>query len=322
MRPPLLCMALCFCWSASGASDSPLLDALDGCLPGLIEQAEGSSREPGRELARELARELSINRHCPAAAHAFAAEPYAAYLSKTTLEAATLHELHDIRGLLRAVREAAADAAPTLDRTALAEILSGLTPATVARPSWWERFTAWVKSLLRQEAQQQDKLWLLDWLERATVPPWLGDALYYIGAALVIALALLIVLNESRHSRFRFARRDKGRGGRVGLRGVAGHGNEPRLADIQHLPPGEQAAALFVFCISALVARGLLPDDTSLTHQELRRALAGEAELARPFGRIAQAAECAVYGGKPVAYAELALLRQSAARLSRCRPDA
>jgi len=178
----------------------------------------------------------------------------------------------------------------------VAAILAAIETAPKPPDSWWERFTRWLESWLRQGKDAQAPNWLIKLLQ--SIPPEVARAVgWALLAALVIGLAAIVIVELRAAGVFR--RRDGVRPGLVA--GVAAppvpNGAQPGLAEIARLPLRDQPAALLQLAIRLLIARQLLPADSSLTNGELLAVLQARAPAESPrFRRLARAAEAAVYG--------------------------
>jgi hypothetical protein len=173
-------------------------------------------------------------------------------------------------------------------------------PAILARietpqppESWWDRllrrFAAWLQS---DEAALPQ--WFTDFARR--IPPWVGSAVVIVLVA-GLALGLLAVVIIELRAAGVFRRRRSGAGEPALPAGTAPPDWQRTLDDIARLPLRERPAALLAFMIRRLVARDLLPADSSLTNGELAALLGARApaEVAA-FRRLARAAEAVVYG--------------------------
>jgi hypothetical protein len=184
-------------------------------------------------------------------------------------------------------------------------------------PGLWRRFLEWVRERL-ERGEQTGLTRFVDWLEDALPPAWVVEMLFR-GAFVLLVLMLLLMLarwvRELEPSRWRMPRLTPTARGTPHSAGSANTTMDWQL--IGQTPVDRLAAVLMGHVVQALIDRGLLPADRSLTHRELGHTLARrDRRLARLFGGIAVLAEPYIYGGQvPGEPGRDALLRSARAIL-------
>ena len=307
--PCLLLLGLLYC--APGAS-APAADAdarldeigrfLDRCIGTLKAGAE-----PVPPYRRLILEEV-----CPGLAPAVAALPAAGLLSQPLDWQTTPNQLRDLRALLESFRGQNAGV-ERFDFAVLPELLARTLQAE-PKPtvSWWQRFKEWLAQKLRGSGES-DYRWLTEFLKSLDPPDWVADLILRLSVALILLLALAVVVNELRSANLASWLQRRSR--RQGASAVPATGGAARLTwrDVTHLPAGRQPAALLRLVLEELIERGLLPDDQSLTNQEMLVRL-GTAERAHaaPFAALAAAADSVLFGDRAVVETQLAPLHHAA----------
>jgi hypothetical protein len=179
---------------------------------------------------------------------------------------------------------------------------------------WWERILAWLRDLLRKQGDS-DLRWLEGLLDSFTMSAEMAKRILYGITALALAsLAVLFVyeLRAAGHLR----RKDRGAAGACPATSDSPSVRRVQisLSGIRILAPQRQPAAVLRLCIQELIARGLLPNDSSRTNRELHRALSAD-EAETNFGELVQLAERTTYGGYPVTERVLARCYADAAHI-------
>jgi hypothetical protein len=242
-----------------------------------------------------------LEEQCPGLEEALIETGYDAFLSASQLDALTVHGLVDLGQLARRYRQPPGSA-DALEPAALESILVSLQreqPVENA-PGWYARLKKWLRNMLRQADGQSDS-WLSRWLDDVEMSQATRNVIFYGAIAMVILLAIAVLVNELRAAGF-------GRGGRRKRGELAAQSAETvrdpyamTLADLDALPLHEQPSMLLRMVAAQLMKTGRLRSERSLTHRELARAAAFEAEAEQAcFGRVAGMAETLRYGQHPV----------------------
>jgi hypothetical protein len=242
-----------------------------------------------------------LEERCPGLEEALIETGYAAFLSETQLDTLTVHALVDLDRLAQRYRQPPGKAGG-LEPAALDAILVSLQqeqPPEKA-PGWYGRLKKWLRNMLRQAEDQSDS-WLSRWLDDVEMSQRTSDVIFYGAIAIVILLAIAVLVNELRAAGL-------WRGGRRKQTTLAAQSAEAvrdpyamTLADLDALPLHEQPSMLLRMVAAQLMKTGRLRSERSLTHRELARAVAFEAEAEQAcFGRVAGMAETLRYGQHPV----------------------
>lgn len=257
-------------------------------------------------------RRLILEEVCPGLARAVATWPAAGSLSQPLELQTTPNQLRDLRALLGSFRRPPAGVG-RFDFAALPELLARTLQVEPTPPvSWWQRFKDWLAQKLRGSSESEYR-WLSEFLKSLDPPEWLADLVLRASVAVVLLLALAVVVNELRAANPRSWLQRRSRRQRAGS--VSAAIGAARLAwkDVTSLPPGQQPAALLRLVLQELIARGLLPDDQSLTNRELLARLGAAARAhAAAFSELAAASDAVLFGNRMVAAAQLAPLHQAA----------
>lgn len=301
-----------------------LLGLLSCTLPAAIAWAAADADEVDRRLGQCLGalnagseplppyRRLILEEVCPGLARAVAEIPAAASLSQPLDLQTTPNQLRDLRALLGSYRSPPAGV-ERFDFAVLPELLARTLQVEPTPPlSWWQRFKNWLSQKLRG-SDETDYRWLTEFLKSLDPPEWLADLILRASVAVILLLALAVVVNElraanlaswlQRRSRTQRASRVPAAAGAAGL----------TWKDVTNLPPGQQPAALLRLVLQALIERGLLPDDQSLTNREMLARLGAAARThAAPFAELAAAADEVLFGNRVMVTAQLAPLQQAA----------
>lgn len=208
---------------------------------------------------------------------------------------------------------------PRLQPQAVAAILKEVAAQQApAEPlGWWERFLRWLERLLQPQQPEHSPLpaWLVEWLR--WIPSGVAKGVIRGTGAMLAALLLWLVWRELRDSGVlqSAGRTPRGHRGAAAPEPAASHGRLDWAA-LRRLPAAAQATAALRLVIACLAARGLLPDDRSLTNHQLHRYLARHASsLETDFRAVVGAVELELYGGHRLQSTELDALFARAAGL-------
>lgn len=171
-------------------------------------------------------------------------------------------------------------------------------PVPEASKSWWERLKERLRQLLNQSEAPPDS-WLVRWLDEHRMPELVRSIVMYGAMAIVVALAVLIVVNEIRAAR-------SGRRRKQVTKTVAMQPHSVLAGDSESIVPGERPSALLKMLVATLIKTGRVHGGHALTHRELtRRARFDDSSQRESFQKLAQVAEREVFGGMAVASDEL-----------------
>jgi hypothetical protein len=188
------------------------------------------------------------------------------------------------------------------DPAAVPAILAELPDSSAEKPGFWQRLDAWLHRLLdrgQREANNDDSVLgrILAALLRS-IPSSVSEALVWIVFGSMLLLVIVVVVREIR----------AGISGRPRGTRVAAAETNAIPAEIGAMP--DHPVALLRWTIEVLARNGRLPDDPTLTNQELSRHLE---KVARPrFRSLIRIAERALFGDLPAADAERIAARADA----------
>jgi hypothetical protein len=238
--------------------------------------------------------------------------PAAASLSQPLVLQTTPNQLRDLRALLGSYRSPPAGV-ERFDFAALPELLARTLQVKPTPPlSWWQRFKDWLAQKLRG-SDETDYRWLTEFLKSLDPPEWLADLILRASVAVILLLALAVVVNELRAADLASWLQRRSRTQRANRAPAATGAARLTWKDVTNLPPSQQPAALLRLVLQALIERGLLPDDQSLTNREMLALLGAAARTpAAPFAELAAAADAVLFGNRVMVAAQLAPLQQAA----------
>jgi len=271
-----------------GAFDSGLARAIERCAAALSET--GLADTPPARAARER---FDLETRCPGLSRALDARPGLRAHTGMVGARASVAQVRDLRALAAGFARARAGGAAPEPRgldALVAEVLLEEQPEL----GWWEVFQRWFESRFG-EAGSLEVPWLRDWVEALRVPAGWGEYFFSGVIALVVALALIVVVNELRHLDYRRGRR--GRGGPRRRAQARAADTPPDLDAIESLPAARRPAALLALVVRALAERGLVPETRHRTNRELVAAVrARDPALAGALGTFVRGVEPIVYG--------------------------
>lgn len=275
------------------------------CVPAAFAQSEAPARQVLRECADALGPGVTgieaIEAACPGVTHALDELGLSELLFEPQLETLQAHDLNSLLALAERYEQPPEKHAASVD--SLAPVLESLRkpPTPEASKSWFERLKERLRQLFERGPETPtDPPWLIRWLEEHRLPEIVSSIILYSVMAIVVALAVLIVVNEIRAA---------APGRRRKRSAIAGEA-EARLVfadDREQVDNSERASALLKMLIVTLVKTGRVQGAHALTHRELtRRARFDDTGQRESFQHIAQVAEREVFGGMAVANDELA----------------
>jgi hypothetical protein len=183
--------------------------------------------------------------------------------------------------------------ATELNVSALSGILATLAREQNPAPkSWWEAFTAWLRSWLKSHDADSFS-WLDDWLENLQQSATLWHAMLYSLIGLVLIIAAWVVFNELKAAGVGGKRKPDSVTPRVGAVDDS-IGASPALAPVA---PADQLSALLRLLVKRLLQAGRLKAERALTHRELVLGSSFDSESQRAaFAAVAATAESVLYG--------------------------
>ena len=244
----------------------------------------------------------ALEEECPGLTHAIEQSGYLPLLSTSARDELDAYDLSDL--LTVDDWYAAEDpAAPEPDVAALGPILESLRAQEPERPlTWFERFKRWLRAMADRQERDSDS-WLSRWLEKTQLTEVVATTILYIALAIILALTVLVIVNELRAAGV-FRKRLV-----IEIEGTAASTATPvdeATVDLDSLPADRKAPMLLRMLVTTLVQSGRLRTERSLTHRELSaRANFDDAEQRKSFQRVAALAERTVYGSSEVAPSEV-----------------
>lgn len=255
--------------------------------------------EASAEAETETLEELEVE--CPGIEHALVEMGYAPFISESQLDELGWYNLQELQALRQRYAQAAAGADVRTD--SLAPILNALQDKEAERPpTWFDRLKRRLRDLF--DRQGESSSWLNNWLADKELPGSVREFIVYAVVFISVVLAILVILNELRAAGV--LRRRAG----AAKQSPAAPGkpvtSELTLADLESAAPGDRPSVMLRLLVAALVQRGRLRADRSLTHRELTARVALEdAGQRESFARVASLSEKAVYSGGTVPIEEI-----------------
>ena len=179
-----------------------------------------------------------------------------------------------------------------LNPAALDGILVETIRPPLAQESWLARLWNWLVDQLREWGLELTP----NWLEVGQyVPRSVFEWALSLSMTAIIVLALVLAVNEIRHSQWRRWRRESALAGSAAALPEAPQMSWEQAAS---LPPGERPGAALRIVLAALSLHGLLQARAGDTHRALAAGAGSLAPKLRPqLGRLAALAERVRYGG-------------------------
>lgn len=277
--------ALRRCWLAAGAwllctvASGAVHDSLDACIA---------------QAAADLRGIVALESACPGLRAALDESGVAANLPAGWQDSLDREALRDIAALDRRYQDTP-DLAP--DSSGLPSILEQLaSEQTAPSKSWWDAAKAWLRSWFARP-QRAGGSWFRDFLDRIAESRDLIQVITYLLLSIAVVAALAFIINELRIAGVFAGRREPGRRSRQVAHLPSASPQPEDLIDLDAATPAEQPAILLRLLVARLVARGRLSGERSLTHRELiARAAWPDPQGRTLFARVAQLAECMLYG--------------------------
>lgn len=276
-----------WCQAAGQDEERSPLDVIGDC--------SGSADE-------ETAGLTALEEECPGVTRALEQSGYLPLLSTSERDGLDVYDLSDVL----TVDDWYADhdsAAREPDVAALGPILQALRAQQPERPlTWLERLRRWLRSMADRPERDSDN-WFSRWLDKTHVTEVVATTLLFGVLALILALTILVIVNELRAAGvFRKRLATEADGIATGNAAAA----VDAAVDVDSLPPDRKASMLLRMLVTTLVQSGRLRTERSLTHRELcARANFDDAEQRESFKRVAALAERTVYGSSEVPAAEV-----------------
>jgi hypothetical protein len=183
----------------------------------------------------------------------------------------------------------------------LEQLLAGILQPEAPNPEaeWWNALLAWLDKLKSGNYETQYR-WLIELLGAITPSVEFVLAFLYGTIALMVILSAWFVVRELYYAGF-FAKLPGARRNPDIKRTIAAHGHKQSVAlqDIGALPPRRQIAALLSNAIAGLSDRGVVPEDSTLTHRQLVRYIARHApQIEAAFALLVRHAEPVLFGNR------------------------
>jgi hypothetical protein len=227
--------------------------------------------------------------------------------------------LAELRELIERERERAL-LRDTPQPAALAPVLADLGRDGSERPSLWKRVRDWLRSILEPQRAAPRESWLERWLLRLDPSEAFLRAIGYLAIVAVIALAIVILINELRATGLLRARRSAAAARRVAR---ASERSLPTWSDVEAAPLAERPGLVLRILLDLLTRARRLPPADRLTARELGALaeLPGAQDRER-FRELALVAERARYAGAaPPASAIEAVVTYARELASRLEPE-
>jgi len=254
-----------------------------------------------------LNEKLDLLESCPDLAILLATREDQDFIQPRLSSDTTLNRLIDERTLRQ--HPYSAVQSTNTDLNLLAELAKKyqLNDTLADEPSWWARFTQWLKDNYGSDNEDTDIDWLIKLLDEFSLPEWLFKTIFYGSIGLVILLAIIIIVNEFRHYK-RYQNRDKHSANTDSLAHL--HALRKLSWDeVLALPVHQKAAALLQYLIQQCITRDWLPDNNSFTNREFYQRLKKiDVTKAMQFNQVVNAAEQTVYGKHPLSAEEVSTL--------------
>lgn len=189
-----------------------------------------------------------------------------------------------------------------LKLTTLEAVLAETSRPIESAPTWWQRLKQWLKEWFGDSGDVQSG-WLRDWLDRLSLPTWVGVLLRYVFGILIVVLAAVLIAREV--GRFR-------RGGRREDRVNTG-GSIPVTSPISLTwqaheagAPARRAGLLLMQIWSDLMTAGRIEPDWSRTNRQLTAsAQRSGLQQHHTLDEIVQRVESVVYGGQNIEHGDV-----------------
>lgn len=288
---PLLCAVVLFLIAPLHAAEPDSLAAarraIDECTPRLDTQADvGYDR---------------IALRCPNLAPALERSGIEEWLPqgwkevRNNLSAGSLIELRSLIG-----RELAAHASERKPRVEkLNEVLAGLGDQHRVANGTWLRFKRWLRELLQRRDREDREDWFDRMVHRVGLPDAIVEVITYLSLGAMVALALLVVLNELRAAGL-LGRRPQEEADERDM-DLAMLRTIPTVGEIERAPLIERPRMLLELIAAKLTAIRRLPPAAAMTARELAGAVNLEAVQDREgLACLAVTAERARYSGSGV----------------------
>lgn len=236
---------------------------------------------------------------CPELVQRLSGSEWAAWLpagwrdARNDLSAGSLAELGE--ALAREAHAAPLRAAPRTD--ALGPVLAALGEAASERGGPWQRFKRWLRAALGARDDEAEGGVLARLLTRTSPSQAVLETVAYVGLAIVVLLAALVVWNELRLAGLGRRRADAAAAQAPSFPAMPG--GAAAWPDIERLPHAERPARVLELLVDALARARLLPPARALTIGEVAGRVALPAGEDRDrLVAVARVAEDVRYGDR------------------------
>ena len=189
-----------------------------------------------------------------------------------------------------------------LKLTTLEAVLAETSRPVESAPTWWQRLKQWLKEWFGDSEDAQSG-WLRDWLDRLSLPSWVGVLLRYVFGILIVVLAAVLIAREV--GRFR---RRGGRANRVNP-GASIPVTSPIPSTWQAHEagaPARRAGLLLMQIWSDLMTAGRIERDWSRTNRQfIASAQRSGLQPHHALDEIVQRVESVVYGGQHIEHGDV-----------------
>ena len=275
-----------WCQAAGPDEERSPLDLIESCSDSADEESVGLT---------------ALEEECPGLTAALEQSGFLPLLSTSQRDELDVYDLSDVLAVDDWYTEE--ESHSELDVGTLGAILDSLRIQEPERPlTWFERFKRWLRSIANRQ-QGDSESWLSRWLEEAEVTEKVFVTILYIALALILALTIMVIVNELRAAGV--FRQRLGTESDSVASSKAGP-EEDADVDLDSLPVDRKASMLLRMLVTTLVQSGRLRTERSLTHRELSaRATFDDPGQRESFQRVAAFAERTVYGSHEVSPAEV-----------------
>ena len=182
-----------------------------------------------------------------------------------------------------------------LDTAHIKAIVADMHGTHRVRDGLLKRMWRWLKRQLKTQEVKND--WLERWLqELLTMPQSVADGISRMAIATMMALVLVLIVNEVRRGNWRRPRRTSGL---LGLEGKTNSYTDDIALTWQavaELPPQDRPGATLRLVLATLSAKGLASSRDSHTHRQIAADAVRSRGSGASLARLAKMAERAHYG--------------------------
>ena len=183
-----------------------------------------------------------------------------------------------------------------LDTARIKAIVADMQGASRVRDGLWKRLLRWLVQQFSTQEVKDD--WWQRWLrELWTMPKSVADGVSRIAIATMMALMLVLIVNEVRRGNWWRSRRMLGLSGLEGKTGSPTQEAALTWQAVAALQPQDRPGAALRLVLATLSARGLASSHDGHTHRQIAADAVRSCGSGAPLARLAKMAERARYGG-------------------------